>query len=79
MARGIGPEIRPNIDARRPGQAALVVGASVTNAAVAGRGVIDGSAPMFVTGLDSVTDQFNFGTDDRAYPGIDRVRLVLGC
>ena len=59
-----------------PGQAALVVGASVTNAAVAGRGVIDGSAPMFVTSLDSVADQFKFGTDNHAYPGIDRVRLV---
>jgi len=31
---------------------------------------------MFVTSLDGASDQFKFGMGNRAYPGIDRVRLV---
>ena len=31
---------------------------------------------MFVTSLDGASDQLKFGTDGRAYPVIDRVRLV---
>jgi polygalacturonase len=59
-----------------PGQAALVAGYNADDSGVAGRGVIDGQSPMFVTSLDQKTDQFLFGANDRAYPEIDRVRLV---
>jgi hypothetical protein len=59
-----------------PGQAALVAGYRVDDSGVAGHGVIDGQAPMFVTSLDPMTDQLKFGNDGRAYPEIDRVRLV---
>ena len=59
-----------------PGQAVLVSGAYADGAAVAGGGVIDGQAPMFVTSLDGASDQLKFGTDGWAYPVIDRVRLV---
>ena len=59
-----------------PGQAALVAGYNADDSGVAGHGVIDGQAPMFVTSIDPVTDQFIFGEQGRAYPVIDRVRLV---
>eukprot|EP01043_Picozoa_sp_COSAG02_P005558 COSAG02_NODE_151_length_33583_cov_25.995042_20_plen_249_part_00 len=59
-----------------PGQAALVAGFRADDSGVAGHGVIDGQAPMFVTSLDPTTDQFHFGNNGRAYREIDRVRLV---
>lgn len=59
-----------------PGQAALIAGFRADDSGVAGHGIIDGQAPMFVTSLDPMTDQFKFGKNDRAYPEIDRVRLV---
>lgn len=59
-----------------PGQAALVAGYNADESGVAGHGVIDGQAPMFVTSIDPVTDQFIFGNQGWAYPVIDRVRLV---
>lgn len=67
------------VDTDWPGQAALVAGYAADGASVAGAGVIDGQAPMFVTSLDADSDQFTFGqqgTPSRAYPIIDRVRLV---
>ena len=59
-----------------PGQAALVAGYRADDSGVAGHGVIDGQAPMFVTSLDAMTDQFRFGSNGWVYPEIDRVRLV---
>ena len=59
-----------------PGQAALVAGYRADDSGVAGHGVIDGQAPMFVTSLDAMTDQLRFGHNGWAYPEIDRVRLV---
>jgi polygalacturonase len=59
-------------DSDWPYQTALVAGYSADGSAVAGGGVIDGQAAMFVTALDGPQDQFKFNT----YGSIGRVRLV---
>merc|ERR1712166_1059629 len=59
-----------------PGNAALIVSKYGDNSGIAGSGVIDGQAPLFVTSLDPITDQFIFDQYQSPTAGPFRVRLV---